>query len=160
MRNPPVRLAREAAGGLVSLVLGAAVIQYARGLPSGPGGYPGPGLFPTIVGVLFVVFGTILFVQAVTGRVAVTEPNEVDREPRWRSIGNVVVLVIAVPIYVALARHLGFVIAMALVAAGVMLRLRVRLRIVLLVAAIVVPMVSYLFGTVLRVPLPAGPLGW
>jgi cell division protein FtsW (lipid II flippase) len=106
------------------------------------------------------MFGAALLVQAVTGRVTVIESDEVDCGGGARSIGKAVSIVIAVPIYVALAQHLGFVIAMFVVAVGVMLCLRVRLSISIVVVAVIVPLVSYLFGTVLRVPLPVGPFGW
>lgn len=160
MRNQLARHPREAVAGLITLALGAALVQYARGLPEMPGGYPGPGLFPTIVGVLFCVFGLALIVQAASGHVAPMDADAVEHGERWRSIANVVVIVAAVPVYVVLSEYVGFVITMALIAFGIMVHLGVRLVLALPIAVLVAPAVSYVFGTVLRVPLPRGPFGW
>ena len=146
--------------GLIAAALGAAVVQYARGLPEMPGGYAGPGLFPMIIGVLFLLFGLTLIVQAATGHVAAIEGSDTERETRGRSIINVVVIVAAVPFYIVVSEWLGFVFTMSLVALGVMLHLRVRLRVAIPVAVLASPAVSYVFSSVLRVPLPRGPFGW
>lgn len=151
---------REAIAGLLTLGLGAAIVQYSRGLPDMPGGYPGPGLFPGIVGVLFVLFGLALVVQAATGHVASIDTGDVEREERGRAILNIVVIVAAVPIYTVLSAWLGFIITMMLVSLGVMLHLRVRLLTALTVAVIASPAIDYVFRSVLRVPLPLGPFGW
>lgn len=51
------------AGALV-VAFGAAVLLYVRGFPELAGGRPGPALFPGILGVLMVLFGLTLTVQA------------------------------------------------------------------------------------------------
>ncbi len=50
-------------GGL-SIAVGLAVIPYARSMPTISEGLPGPGLFPGMIGGLFVLFGSALVVKA------------------------------------------------------------------------------------------------
>jgi putative tricarboxylic transport membrane protein len=150
---------REVVAGLLSLAFGAVLVQYARGLPEMPGGYPGPGLFPTIVGVLFALFGTVLIVQAVVGRVAAVEESGDPSVSRWQAVANIAVIVAAVPLYVLLSEWLGFTVTMILLMLGVMLWLRARLLVAVPAAVVVALAVAYLFGNVLRVPLPQGPFG-
>lgn len=44
----------ETLGALLALLLGGAVLVLARGLPQMEGGYPGPALFPSLLGVALV----------------------------------------------------------------------------------------------------------
>ncbi|AFV77203.1 hypothetical protein Theos_2211 (plasmid) [Thermus oshimai JL-2] len=44
----------EAFGALLALVLGGAALVLARGLPQMEGGYPGPALFPSLLGGILV----------------------------------------------------------------------------------------------------------
>lgn len=50
--------------GALSVAVGLAVIPYALTMPEIRPGIPGPGLFPGMIGALFVLFGTALVVKA------------------------------------------------------------------------------------------------
>lgn len=50
--------------GMGSVVLGIPVLIYATTMPTLGGDSPGPGLFPGIIGALFVIFGGALLVGA------------------------------------------------------------------------------------------------
>lgn len=50
--------------GVGSVVVGIPVLLYATTMPTLGGGSPGPGLFPGIIGVLFMIFGAGLLASA------------------------------------------------------------------------------------------------
>lgn len=50
--------------GALSVAVGLAVVPYALTMPEIRPGIPGPGLFPMMIGALFVLFGTALVVKA------------------------------------------------------------------------------------------------
>ncbi|RIH85380.1 tripartite tricarboxylate transporter TctB family protein [Calidithermus roseus] len=54
----------ELVGALLAFGLGLAALILSRGLPQMEGGYPGPALFPGILGVLLVCCGLGVFLGA------------------------------------------------------------------------------------------------
>lgn len=165
MSNPPIN-GRSGTGdvvaGVATAVLGLAVAIAASGFPEMPGGYPGPGLFPTLLGGLAACFGVALAVRGVLrGRRpeggSEAEPAEpLDR----RGVLGLLAVVAAAGGYLLLAELVGFLLAMGLVTVGLMRLFGVRLLRAVPVAVVLVLTIWYVFGTVLRVPLPAGPWGW
>lgn len=123
---------------VIAIVGGAGVIIYASGMPRLNTGMLGPGLFPISVGIMFIIFGTILLFQTLRGsthgefnediaiqaeesvgdelELAEDEGNVVVvDESRTRLVVNAVVVAGGVVAYMLLAEHLGFIITMMLI---------------------------------------------
>jgi putative tricarboxylic transport membrane protein len=144
-------------GGLLAAVLGAAVVLHVRTFPELPDGYPGPALFPGIVGSLLVLFGLVLVVRAVLGRGrAAADPDAgVTAQGRLRALA-VLGLVVG---YLLLAETLGFAVTMGVLLFLLMWLLGARPLVAVLAAAAAVGFILLVFGELLLVPLPQGPLG-
>jgi putative tricarboxylic transport membrane protein len=145
-------------GGLLAAVLGAAVVLHVRTFPELPDGQPGPALFPGIVGSLLVLFGLALAVRAVLGRgrAPAADPDAgITRQGRLRALA-VLGLVVA---YLLLAETLGFVLTMGVLLFLLMWLLGARPLVAVLAAAATTGFILVVFGEVLLVPLPTGPLG-
>ncbi|RMF83442.1 MAG: tripartite tricarboxylate transporter TctB family protein [Nitrospinota bacterium] len=142
----------------VSIVaLGIFIMVEASGFPTLSGGYPGPGLFPQILGALFILFGLWVVLQQVRRRAW----------PRWprpfftRERINALLVVLAVILYLLVVEYVGFILTVVCLLAGLMLSLGVRWRTSILLS-IALTMATYLlFNKLLGVPLPAGLVeGW
>jgi putative tricarboxylic transport membrane protein len=144
--------------GLLAAALGAAVLLYVRTFPELPGGLPGPALFPGIVGALLVVFGLVLSVRAVRSRRWFTPLGTGARataKGRLRALG-VLGFVVG---YLLLAETLGFVLTMGVLLFLLMWLLGSRPLVAAGAAAVTTGFILLVFGQVLLVPLPPGPLG-
>jgi putative tricarboxylic transport membrane protein len=130
-----------------------------RDFPELPGGYPGPALFPSIIGALCIVFGLALLGQVLRGTVVPGDQRAAEREPGLVAWSNALSLILAVPAYLLLAARLGFLLSMTLLSSALMLKLRVRPLVAVVTSVAVATVASYVFADVLRVPLPRGPLG-
>lgn len=53
----------ERVGAALALILGVAALLLSQGLPQMDGGYPGPSLFPQILGVVLMASGLALFMS-------------------------------------------------------------------------------------------------
>jgi hypothetical protein len=51
-------------GGLVFVALGIFIFTQTVSYPSPEKGHPGPGLFPNLLAILFIVFGGVLILKA------------------------------------------------------------------------------------------------
>jgi putative tricarboxylic transport membrane protein len=144
--------------GLLTAALGAAVVLYVRTFPELPDGQPGPALVPGIIGGLLVVFGLVLAVRAVWAmrrgeRPAADVPATT--QGRLRAVG-VVGFVVG---YLLLAETLGFLVTMAVLLFLLMWLLGSRPLVAACAAAVTTGFVFLVFGELLLVPLPPGPLG-
>lgn len=61
----------ERVGAFLALILGVAALLLSQGLPRMEGGYPGPSLFPEILGVVLAASGLALFLAG--GRVGAAQ---------------------------------------------------------------------------------------
>jgi putative tricarboxylic transport membrane protein len=122
-------------------------------------GYPGPSLFPRIVGGLMAGFGLLVAWQGVRAR---DTSDAVAWRHLHRSPGFVNALFVlgGVLAYLLLVERLGFLIMGALLLAVLMWRLQVPPGRALVVAAALTALVHLLFAKLLRVPLPLGLLWW
>jgi putative tricarboxylic transport membrane protein len=147
----------DALSGLLTLIVGIAVVAYARTFPPMPGQSVGPGLFPTVVGSGFVLFGTVLMIDGVRRRgMSSIELDEWTRRPRM--VLNFA-LVIAVLVFYALAvDQLGFFITALAFLSVLFLAFDVRRTWIVPLALVATLVIHYGFYTLLRVPLPWGPL--
>ncbi len=143
----------EAAAGLLLLALGAYVSATASRFPHLAAGYPGPGLFPQVLGALLAVQGAALVVAGLR-----------DGGPRgfpWTrgDLFNGLLVVLAVVLYAVASPRLGFLVTSAVVLTGLMARLGAGLGRSLVLGPALAGALYLLFGKVLRVPLPPGLLG-
>lgn len=153
------------AGDLVAGVLtagfGTAVVVRVQGFPSLAGGYPGPALFPGIIGILMVVFGLTLVGQSARRRRrrGARPARAAPSRNRGRAVSNALAVLLAVVIYLLVVEILGFLLTMAGLLFCLMLKLRSRL-VVAVPASIVATLAIYaFFRGLLLVPLPTGMLG-
>lgn len=168
----------DLAAGVISVLLGAAVITYALSLPTLGDGKPGPGLFPGIVGGAFILFGLVLAGQswAATRRRTPIRPygagddtrdligEEADHPasiktldvPVKRLVANAAVIILAIILYILLADFLGFLITMCLVTSAVMLSLRSKPLTTAITAVVLSLLMWFVFEELLMVQLPDG----
>jgi putative tricarboxylic transport membrane protein len=145
----------DAAAGLLSALLGLAVVVQARTFPPMPGQPVGPSLFPTLIGAGLIVAGVALILAAV--RRPLSEFVEFDSWARRPRMLTNFALVIADLLFYALAvDHLGFLITAVLFLTVLFLAFGVRRARILPIAVAVTLVIHYGFYTLLRVPLPWG----
>ncbi|MDR7434833.1 MAG: tripartite tricarboxylate transporter TctB family protein [Armatimonadota bacterium] len=143
--------------GIISLSLGVGIYLTARKFPTLGGGYPGPGFFPQILGVMLACAGLILAVQGVRKRPVRPTVRKFFWRREWL---NALVVVAAVVGYLFAAPRIGFSLTMAALLTATMVVFGVPVRKALPIAILTVASMFMLFGRILRVPLPAGPWGW
>jgi putative tricarboxylic transport membrane protein len=144
----------DSLSGLLILLLGAAVVAYARTFPPMPGQAIGPALFPTLVGMGLMLVGGLLFWG---GRSTGRGWGAIDQDMRRpRMALNFAIVIASLMAYALLVGRLGFFITAALLL-GVLLRaFGVRLRPTLILAALLPFALHYIFYSLLHVPLPWG----
>ncbi|MBD3273671.1 MAG: tripartite tricarboxylate transporter substrate binding protein [Candidatus Marinimicrobia bacterium] len=114
----------------------------------------GPMLFPNI---LFIAIGLTLLTLIFTGNLKLPEEaQELHKEGLIRIAGTIG----AVIVYLLIAEITGYVIASALILAGLFWQLQVKWYVAALIILIFIPLTYQVFGVYLRVPLPWGWLGW
>lgn len=171
---------------LIAIGGGIAVIIYASGMKTLSTGQMGPGLFPALIGWLFVLFGAVLLFQGIRGKVPERDEGEgevideqealssdavlVDEsqggsyaivdESSGRLLVNGLVVIGGIVVYVLLADTLGFIITLFLVLSGIMLTLREKVWRVVVFAAVVTAVIYLGFEKGLLVQLPNGILGF
>lgn len=163
--------------GLLCMTFGLAVVLYVQTFPQLPGGAPGPGLFPGIIGALLALFGLVLAVRwfrdhrSGSGRAQTAQEDAVRKdddeyeslldEPvsagtAWTNAASVVGSVV---FYLVFADVLGFNLAMGVLLLGLMLRLGARWRVAVPSAVAATAFLYLVFERILLVPLPSGILG-
>jgi len=144
--------------GVLTLLVGLAVVAHARTFPPMPGQAVGPSLFPTVVGAGFVGFGAALaWAGTRTRRARWIELDEWVRRPRM--VANFALVIADVVFYAVAVDWLGFFITASAFLSVLFLAFGVRRARIGPLAAIVTLGLHYGFYTLLRVPLPWGLLG-
>lgn len=140
---------RLAGGALV--LFGLLAIWEARRFPLGSLWRPGPAYMPTLLALLLVVFGAAIALSPVRRRL---------RDVGWEEWRHAVVI-LGICAFVALALEgLGYRLTMSAALLALLLGLeRKGVVISLAVTALIAWGSFFLFDTLLRVPLPRGPLG-
>lgn len=176
---PDIVLAAIVIGG------GIAIIIYASGMKLLNTGQMGPGLFPSLIGWLLIIFGAVLLFQSVRGKdPAVGEPDvEVLSEEEYeqssevetggeggayalvaespgRLLFNGLVVVAGILVYVLLADTLGFIITLFAVLFATMVVLREKAWKSAIYAAAFTIVLYLAFEKGLLVQLPNGILGF
>ncbi len=135
--------------GLFALVLGTAVAGYAATFPELEGGYPGPGLFPGLVGVGLAACGLVLLIRP--GAPERTDEPVVDAGWIGRArFGAGLLLVLVFP---WLRGSLGFFLASSLLALTVARLLGARWTATVLTSALASGAIYLFFTRLLGVPL-------
>ena len=141
------------------VVAGALIIAGTMQYPTLDGGYPGPSLFPRILGGLMVGFGGLVGLKGL-------RTGDASQDVEWlllhKSTGfiNAVFVLVGVTAYILLVEKLGFLLTGALLLFVVMWRLKVRPLKALIVAVVFTAVVHFLFAKIMRVPLPLGLVWW
>lgn len=144
--------------GLIFAVAGAYIYLEARTFPNLAGGYPGPGLFPQILGVLFILSGLgIATAAAARGGWPKQAPLS---QYATREKVNALLVVLAIIFYMLFVDVLGFIPVILVILIGLMLRTGVSLRWSLVLGVSLTLAAYILFNRILKVPLPAGILRW
>lgn len=129
-------------------------------------GAVGPYDFPLILGGLLMCLTVVQIVIAQrkngVGDVPATEAHldEESQGDRWNAVVNVACGIGMILLYLAFAETVGFLILCGLMMFVFLLRLGTRLFNAFAISVVLVPIVYYLFASILRVPLPHGWLGW
>ncbi len=153
-------------GAGIFIALGVFIWAVSFQFPVLPGGHPGPSLFPRVLGTLFIFFSLIVILEGRRkSKTAPVPPAEVDEGGNVIITGrenyfNAVLVIILIAAFVALAKHLGFIITGGAVLLVLMWKLHVRPLAGLILSAVVICLIYSVFAKGLRVPLPHGLLGW
>ncbi|MDZ4698132.1 MAG: tripartite tricarboxylate transporter TctB family protein [Rhodothermales bacterium] len=135
--------------GLCAIALGLGIAGYAGVFPEMDGGYPGPGLFPRLVGIGLAACGLALVWRPGSAEGATEGGDEMGWLGRVRFAAGLL-LVIAFP---WLHSVVGFFIATTLLALSVGLMLGARWVTAALTSALASGVIYLLFTRLLGVPL-------
>lgn len=144
--------------GIITIVVCIFLILHARTFPALPGVPYGPGFFPNIILGAMIIAGVILVVNGVrrwkdSGWLAL---DPWARQPKTYLILGAIVA--AHLFYIFFSERLGFLVTSIVLILGLLLLTRGKKRLLSLAAIAVCfsAFVYYVFGMVLRVPLPPG----
>ena len=132
--------------GLAFLALGLFTYLVSNSFPELPEGHPGPGLFPSIMGVCMALVGLALMIQFRNE----DEQNKHSLSGQWLSIGLLMVILIIFP---WLRNIVGFPIALAISISGVAMLLKIIHWKAVVVGVLTTVVVFLLFNKLLQVPL-------
>lgn len=149
---------RDSVIGLLVAGGGLAVILEAQTFPDVPGQQFGSSFFPTVIGAALLATGALMALLDLLkgGGKWIQLPSFLF--DRHAALSFLFVLS-ALIFYILASEYIGFdatVIAMTL---GLMLWFGVRWRVAVPVSLVSTAVFHLIFGTLLRVPLPPGPLG-
>jgi hypothetical protein len=141
---------RTAGAALVLLALG--VLFESRALPLGSLRTPGPAYMPVVLALLLLGFGTLL-----TARGGRAVPLAAAGWADWRHA----VAILGSCVFAALAlERIGYRLTIVLILAFLLGVMERRHPLITVAFALALALGSFLlFATILRVPLPRGPLG-
>ena len=138
--------------GAALVVLSIVVLVASRALPLGTLRTPGPAYMPVVLALLLLLLGLLL--------VLIRGGSEPFRTLRWDEWRHAVAIVIAVVFFAWALERLGYRLSVAAVLAFLLGVMERKSIVFTLVFSISVAAASFfLFSTLLRVPLPRGPLG-
>jgi hypothetical protein len=138
--------------GAALVVLALVTLVLSRSLPLGTLRNPGPAYMPVVLALILLVFGALL---VLLGR----------RSPPWASVAwwewRHAVAILGACVFAALAlERLGYRLTVATMLAFLLGVVERKSALLTVTFAIAVALATFfLFGTLLRVPLPRGPLG-
>lgn len=153
----------DAVFGVLFIVFAIAEISYARTFPKLHGQHFGPDLFPTLIGVGFILCGVVLIIRGLAARAKNSPIGAM-----WMSAGdwvgnagsriNVALVLVATAFYAPASELVGFQIATFALLLTLFIRFETPLLSALALAAGVTVFIQVLFVELLLVPLPRGPI--
>jgi putative tricarboxylic transport membrane protein len=146
----------DAVSGAVLLVLSLAIVAYAQTFPPMPGQRVGPSLYPTLAACGLGISAIILIVRGVRARVSVPWAALEAWAFEPRRLARLALVLAAMPFYLLASEPLGFVVTSFVILFVLMAAGSVKPWKALPIAAIATLGVDYMFGSILRVPLPRG----
>ncbi len=148
-----------------ALILAVGLVYESMGMnmPRGSLAYPGPGLFPTVIGVFLIATAIGCLLQDLVSRKKTTAPPAAaspasdGAAPAKRNVGKTVQLMLLLVAYGLLLKPLGFPLAVFTFAAVAIRIFGYRKWLPTLAMAAMIAAVSYVsFVVWLKVPLPTG----
>jgi putative tricarboxylic transport membrane protein len=120
-------------------------------------GVPGPGFFPSVLALVVIATGILLIVTRLgKPEMSFGEFDAPSRQQLNRSMGIWIALLVAT----LMVELIGFVLAMILLVAAILIGIERRRGITTLATIILIPLFAYLlFAGLLKVPLPTGIFG-
>ena len=147
----------DIATGVIFVVVGVYILLLSLRLEFYAGGVPGPGFFPSLLAIAFAVSGALLTVTRLrTSREEAGDFEIPSRSQARRSLGLWMLVLVAI----LLIEVIGFVVAMFLLVAAILLGIERRRGVGTIATIVLTPLLAYLlFGQLLKVPLPTGLFG-
>ena len=138
--------------GVALVLIGIATIVESRAFPLGSLHRPGPAYMPVLLAVLLIIFGGAVFAMGARSQ----RINTVG----WREWRHAVAIFAACAFAAWGLERLGYALTMAIVLGFLLLALERTGVVVGLAVTLVMAWGSFwVFDTLLKVPLPRGPLG-
>jgi len=144
--------------GLIFIALGLFIFTQTVSYPSLEKGHPGPGLFPNLLALLFIIFGGVLIFKA--RKQSVPKEAEEAIVPGPKRISNAFFVLGVTIIFVMAVNPVGFLITSAFLLFLLMKKLGVSLFRSAGASLIITLFINLMFSKILRVPLPSGIFGW
>ncbi len=143
--------------GSIFVALGIFVFTQTFFYPSLEKGHPGPGLFPNLLAVLFIVFGSVLIFKAKRP----SGPDEGEEAPPGRKrVTNAFFVLGIIVVYVVAVDKVGFLVTSAILLFLLMKKLGAPAKRSAIASVCITLFINIMFLKILRVPLPPGILGW
>jgi putative tricarboxylic transport membrane protein len=143
--------------GAVFIALGIFIFTQTVRYPSLEKGHPGPGLFPNLLAILFILFGGLLIYKALKSP-SLKEREEIPPGPK--KVSNAFFVLGIIIVFVTVFNSVGFLITSAVLLFLLMKKLGVTLLRSAIASVVITLFINLMFSKILRVPLPVGILGW
>jgi putative tricarboxylic transport membrane protein len=147
---------KDLIGGGIFTALGIFIFILTLRFPSLDGNHPGPGLFPTILAVLFVFFGGIVLYRGLKPAKETGIQESGGEDLPGQDYYNPLFVLLLIIAYMLLSNWLGFLITSFFVMLLMMIKLRVSLWKSAVISVLMTLFVNIMFAKILRVPLPPG----
>ncbi|HSB07202.1 MAG TPA: tripartite tricarboxylate transporter TctB family protein [Thermodesulfobacteriota bacterium] len=146
----------DAVFGSIFIALGIFIFTQTYSYPSLEKGHPGPGLFPNLLAVLFIIFGGVLILKAKRRFASKEEASS----PVHKKVVNAFFVLGIIGVYVATVDKVGFLVTSAVLLFILMTKLGAPILRSAIASICITLFINGMFLKILRVPLPPGFLGW
>ena len=144
--------------GGIFVALGIFILTQTFSYPSLEKGHPGPGLFPNLLALLFIIFSGVLILKARRPSPQTEEISETSSGSR--KVSNAFFVLGVVALFVAIVNSVGFLVTSGVLLFVLMKKLGVSILKSAIATVLVTLFINLMFSKILRVPLPLGIFGW